>query len=507
MADILDKVTSIFSGDGADPEKRILSKVISRDISQNRYAKLYRIRTEELEPAFACYFYDIYKTVYPARLFLRRAKNKVELQRFAAEIFMDEAAIAAERRLSEALVEEREGAVPPADQIRRLKADLACFSGAFDGVKKAAADQCYNLIEIFSGFVNFDFPLLLRKFDPKLEEGNPAYKPRFESVRAEHLTGELQTFLACSASVIPGEDWDTVLNVFKAANGGTELIPPDRWNKLINKLQDIRAANILTLIIEYTIKDPLWELKPKKDESAAAVTWIEAKKAEAEKLIGAMSGALRQSQIADLAKTIFTAADSVRLRYYNRERDTRYLKKDLNGLVYAPGLNYLTAFIQDYVNKEIKDLCDLLLIRGQWTSNALSMDMSGNYHDLAALEEDIAVFDGSLAEDGALGIRLKTSMLRVDRNPYQAAYINTILNGINAEALDILRSAGDLLDSLTKHFKDLAGDCIRIPHELLFNWKELELFSKDPLPQRIEGAYKKTRLFSQMIRLYTNPPE
>jgi hypothetical protein len=505
MADIFDKVIPNVPGYSAGSEKQILSRMITRDISQNRYAKFYHIRTGEIKPALACFFYDIYRTVYPVRVFLQKEKNKVRLQRLAVEIFMDDAAVAAERRLSRAFVEEQKTAVPPEELIRRLKADLACFTAALEGAGRAAAERRRDLIETFSEFAGFDFLSLLRKFDPRLKDGNPAYKPQFESAGAEYLTRDLQAFLACSGGITPGEDWDTILYVFRIANGGADLIPPDRWNRLLSSLQDVKASNILTLMIQHSIGNPFWRSKPKHSETAA-VSWIEIKKAEAEGLIETMSGALRQSQIAALAKTIFARTDITRLRCYNREQDALYTGKRLNGLIYAPGINYLAAFIQDYVNKEIKDLCGILLIRGQWASNALSMDMSETYYELADLEKKINAFDGSLAENGKLGVRLKTAMLRAERNSYHAAYINTILNGINAEALDMLHAAAELLDALADHFEHLSGDA-KTSSELIYNWKALEPFSRGPLRRRIDNIRKKIRLFSRLIRLYTNPPE
>jgi hypothetical protein len=500
-------VTAIFTGDSeGDPNKKILAKLTTRDILRNRYAKFYKIRTEEIDASFGYFFYNIYQTVYPAQIFLRNPENTGHLKQINAEAFMDKATVAAERRLNSGFIEERIKQDDPVKVIRQLKADMSSLSAAFDAGRKMAADQCYDLLMTFAGLVNFNYLALLQKFDSRLEENIFNYAPKFETIRAEYIVEDMTAFLAVSNAVRIGSDWGTVLRVLKTANRGTDVIFPEQWNKLLIKLQDLRQSNIIPLMIQYTLKNPVWQLKEKKP-GAVTESWIDIKKTETQELVDKMTGALRHAQSTALAKKIFGAADITRLRYYNHEKDKLYRRKNLISLTYASGLNYLAAFIEEYLDKEIRELCDILLIRGHWASNAASMEMSEHFHELSDMSKPIADFDEALSEEGKLGSRLKTAMLRVDRNSYQMTYINSILTGVNAQALEMLNAAVESLLIIGRYLKNLREDHKKIHHDMIINWKELDMVSQDPLAQRIAGSCDKTDLFTQLMTLYTNPPE
>jgi hypothetical protein len=58
-----------------------------------------------------------------------------------------------------------------------------------------------------------------------------------------------------------------------------------------------------------------------------------------------------------------------------------------------------------------------------------------------------------------------------------------------------------------KHMKDLITDFPKNPHDVLINWKELALYSKTPVDQRLTEAYKKINYFVQLMLLLTHPGE
>ena len=171
--------------------------------------------------------------------------------------------------------------------------------------------------------------------------------------------------------------------------------------------------------------------------------------------------------------------------------------------VYAEGLNYLKAFMEDYVEKELKELCDLLLIRGQWTNNSMSREMSDALHVLLDIPKDLADLDVVLSEDGADGSRLRAAMLRIDRDQTQARYINSIIGKVNAQALDTINQTAQAMIVIGKHMKNLIEDLQKKHPELLANWKEVTLSSKDPLPQRMVGDFKRINYFVQLMHLCT----
>ena len=87
MPDVIDKVMSFISRDGENAsDKDVLLKQLARDISQNKYAKFYRVRQGEADVSLAQFFFNIYKSVYPLQVFF----NDPDRYRLGIHGFPDE---------------------------------------------------------------------------------------------------------------------------------------------------------------------------------------------------------------------------------------------------------------------------------------------------------------------------------------------------------------------------------------------------------------------------------
>jgi hypothetical protein len=518
---LLDKVISMFSGDnepGAD--KRILLKMISRDLAQNRFSVFYRIKTEEASPVFASFIYGIYRLVYPAQVFFNRPDNEALLQELCSEAFMDSRMIEAVRRLSPESIETGKQTTEGEVLITQLKDDLNILSSSFDGSpRKLMADNCYRLLGLINRFANFNFMSLLQKFDPELTEGCISDKPKFKYLQAEYISEDINDFLAVSAPLDRGEDWKSAIGILNSArsrppanqSAGSQaaadvqdIIPPEQWNNLLIRLWDVRQSNILSLMTQHALKNPVWQWKDKAGEKTTAESWFDMTSGRVRGIINHLSGAMQNARIEELAQELFGTADITRLRYYTGEENELFQRKNLDGYTYAAGLNYLAAFIQDYIHKEIRELGDLLLIRGQWTAVEFSRETSEALFLLNGMAEELTAFDEQLSEAGKLGSRLKSDLSRVDREAFRANQIRNILAGLNAQALELINTALSSLSVIGKHFENLTRDYRRNPRELITNWKELEAYSKSPLGPRLDAAYKNICRFIQLMRLFAS---
>ena len=133
----------------------------------------------------------------------------------------------------------------------------------------------------------------------------------------------------------------------------------------------------------------------------------------------------------------------------------------------------------------------------------MSREMSESLHKLLDMPADINDLDTVMGEDGADGSRLRASMLRVDRDQTQVRYINSIVSKINDDALGIINDAAQDLIVIGKHLKNLIEDVQKKHPELLINWREVTLVSKDPLTQRMIADFKKINYFVQLMHLCT----
>jgi hypothetical protein len=535
---LLDRVISMFSGDtGPDEDRRILLRMIVRDLTQNRFSGFYRIKAEEAEPEFAEWMYEMYRQIYPLREFLSRPEHNALLQRLCAENFMDSQMAEAARRVSPEAIEGQKKSITqePAARERQadgvwplrnestdmenfisgLRQDLAFLESEFyESPRRLAADNCYKLIALLRGFAQFNFFPLLQKFNPSLRDGPHEDMPRFKPVRVEYIADDIGEFLALSTPLDRGDDWKTALGIINAANnipgnanrntaeGNRDIISPEQWDTLLIKIRDLHQSKILNLMVQHSLRNPVWEYKPKNTEAPAEQSWFEITRFRVQEIIDQTADSLQNTRIEKLGREIFGSTGITRLRYYNQDADEIFKRKNLGGYIYAGALNYLLAFIQDYLDKEIRDLCDLLLIRGQWMNIDASREASEALFQLSGMAAELAAFDEALSEEGKLGSRLKTDLSRIDRETFRVNQIRSILNGINAQALEIINTANLSLATVEKHLKNLLEDYRQKNHELVSNWKHLESYSKTALGQRIEEAGTLVSKLIQLLKLY-----
>jgi len=310
-----------------------------------------------------------------------------------------------------------------------------------------------------------------------------------------------------SANVEIEQDWKAPLAVLKQYKEGMDVVNVDQWGKVIRLLRDVSRTRILELVIQHITADPLWQSISRPPNERVADAFLDAKRSEIDKALDKIQNDKRSAQIQQLAKAIFGTAEIERLEHYNSASNEIFLKKNFDGFTKLAGLNYLKAFFLDYFKKEIHELCDLILIRGQWTSNVLSQQMSDSFHDLSEMTEKLAAFDQRLSDDGEDGSRLRVCLGKVDRDKGQAKYIRIILKDVNNNAQRMINGAAQDFISIGRNLKSLLEDYQKKPAELIMNWKELESASETPIPARITEDYKKIYYFVQLMQFYAGPVE
>jgi hypothetical protein len=504
----LDKLLSLFGGN-QDPEKgkKNRLKQLVKEISGSKYARFYKPKSEEADGSLGKWFYDIYKIVSPAQVFMANAAKSALLKQIAAEAFFDKNLLEINRRISAEFIEQQAKTAAVKDIVHQLKKDTAALTAAFDSERVGAIDRCYNLILAFIQFVSFDFFFTLKKFDGNISERNFTYQPKFTPVRGEYLTDDLKDFLEVSAGIDPDQDWKNALRVLKNYKNGMDVVPLEQWTRLLASLRDVRKSGILELMIRHISKDPLWVSRPSPQEEYIADAYLESRRAGAKEAVDKLVNAKRNAQIDVLVKTVFGAAETDRMKYYSEKGNEIYAKKGFDGFLFARGLNYLRAFLLDHFKKDIRELCDILLIRGQWTEAVLAQQMSGGFHKIMEMSDTLISFDESFSDNGENGARLKAAIVKADRDKSQARYVTLILKTGNEEAQGMMNTSAQALINIGKNLKNLIDDYQKNPHELIMNWRELEGASEVPIGQRMAETYKKIYYFVQMMQLLSKPGE
>jgi hypothetical protein len=500
--DLVEKVFSFFSGDSNAnlSDKELILRDRIKELSENKYAKFFRTKTDEADPALGHFFFALYKIILPIRTFMRDTAKTTRLRQIVLEAFMDAGIVETVKRLSPTDLEERVKKLPPQEMAAEIRADIDKLVTAFSANRVNRINQCYNMVMVIFQLAYFDYPGLLKKFDSNFAEGPFAGDPRFSPVKSASVVKELSDFLAVTQHITPDNDWKTLLKLLHSC-AGKELISENQLAQMLIGLRDIIHSKVLELIVQCGSKNPVWVCKPKIPDEHIAEQWLESKTGRAQDCIDKINNTEIHKQINGLLKEIFDHNEFVSLENYTLAKGDVYRKKGLSHFSYAEGLNYLSVFMNDYMGKDIQELYDILLIRGQWTNNNYSKEMSESLHQLLELPKQIAHMDEMLSDDGPDGSRLKAAYIRVDRDRTQVRYINSIIDSCNESAAEIINIAIQHFSVIERHLNNLMEDVQKKHPEMMVNWRELNSVSKDPLAQRMVNYHKKVACFTQLLNL------
>ena len=500
--DLMDKVFSFFSGDGMTDDKQNMLKGIGKELNQNKFSKFFRIRSEEVDPSFLSFLFSIYKTIYPIKTFMKDEKKMALFRHLTVESCIESHIKETVSRLDPARLDEKAKTTTPEQLIDMIKSDVDLLTNQFDRSHIIAVNHRYELAAALNQFVKYNFAGFFKKFDAHFADGSFIIEPKFPAVKTILIIDQIGEFLTATQPLRPEDDWNGMLSLLKIVQG-EDLVNPEQFNLMIKTLREIHTTKILELMIQYTLRNPVWQFRHINFNETVGEAWLEVQTSEAFGYIAKVNNAKKNKQINALTKEIFESASLSRLDYYNITVSDMYRKKNVDYFLYAEGLNYLKAFLDDFIEKEMREICDILLIRGQWTNNSMAREMSDSLHQLMTAPAVISDLDVVLSDDGADGSRLRAAMLRIDRDPTQARYINSIVGKANDQAVEIIKDAAQALITIGKHMKNLIEDVQKKHPELLVNWREVNLASKEPLTQRMISDFKKINYFIQLMHLCT----
>jgi hypothetical protein len=501
---LFSRIFSFFHVDRTERGKRRLLKQLGKDLAGSRFARFYKPRLLEAQPAMGKFFWDFYKTLSHAQAFLQNAAKSAQLKQITVEAFLDMGHLDARQRLNAGYVEEKARVMPITEVSHLLKEDLAILSDAFDGDFISRVDACYNKILHIVYLSAFDFFLFLRKFDSGMLERNFNVLPHFKPVRGALILDDLKDFLEISCPVDPDADWTMPLQALKVYKNGVDVLTADEWTGLIGALRELRRSSILELMIRHISQDPLWEFKPLISQEHIAAAYLEERRREVDEALTGFLYSQKQKQVADLAGELFGDPGVRRLMYYTEKDGEAFIAKGLDGFIHAQCLNYLKAFLVDFFREDIQRICELLLVQGRWATIEQSKELSDLFHTLVSNTDRLLALEQSLSENGENGSALRIALAKSSRNHSQLRRIDFILQQVNAEAWDLLSGSAEALVLLGKTFKDILRNTGR-EGALIVNFRELQLKENDPpLAQRFILAYRRIYNYLRIQQILTS---
>jgi hypothetical protein len=170
-------------------------------------------------------------------------------------------------------------------------------------------------------------------------------------------------------------------------------------------------------------------------------------------------------------------------------------------------MNYLRAFLMDFFKKDLHELIDHLIIRGQWTANLESQQLSESYHTILDIYAKIVEFDDELADEGEIGTRMRSAMAKVERDKEAVKYLRGALKDANDKATTIISRGAVNLIGLGRQLKSIIDDYVKPRHEIIINWKDVENLSPRAFKPWIVDTYMKIYYIVQLLQYFVGSGE
>ncbi|MEL3906234.1 MAG: DUF5312 family protein [Treponema sp.] len=479
-----------FPKDDAEAIKKRHLKALAKDITKNKFSKWYKPSSEELQPPFGRFFYEIYKIVGPARALLASASSSKVLKAITVEQNLSKRQQQLKERLTPEAIQERAKTVKPKELSIQVRKELAAFMQEFDGKKISEIDLIYQQLNEFIHFVLFDYYFFLKKFDPALPEDKYSYSPKYAVVSGEYLKDELKDFLTALYALSLDADWEKIFAVITAYKN-VQPVNPAQWKKQLSVLYEVERSNILEKIIQHLTKDPSYTIENTPFTEKITDEYLKKMEQTTEDTLKKILIAQKNSQVAVLVQRAFGNEIPSGTKYYHPRSNSAFEKRGLAGYIYADAMNYLKSFLVDYFKSDIRALSDLVLVRGQWTQPALSSEYSESYHNLMHLATKALEFDEKLSEVSELGVKFRTLLSRMEREKEAGRQAQKYLDEVNEAALKLLKISIKNIMSLGNIIKSCIADYEKPRRELLQNWKEIEQHSDRPIGEWMNAVYTK----------------
>ena len=491
-------LASILGSDDPEYEKKRQLKAIAKRLSKSHY-RFYKAGSGEVLPGFAKLLYEIYKAVSPAQLLFQNTKNQNAMKVAIIEYFLSDNQRKIEEELTQEAIAEKSKTMPLRQFSAYVQQRLQAFIDEFTLDRTTMIEQRYKELICFKDFCSYDYYFTLKKFNASLAERDFSIPPQFEKTDGKYLADDIKDFTTLMWNITGNIDWAPMIKMLKDIRG-VEPVPIGVWKKIVTKMQHIQATGVFDMTVQLITQDP--DYTPLLNDVTANIVepFITKFKLETTAAIKKLESAATSGKVNDLLVKLFNTASVSYLKNYIAENSSTLEKKKLNGYLYCDALNYVKGFLIEFVKKDIREYCDLVLVRGAWVSTPVSMPMSNAYNDLLSASEAITSFDNGLAEDGEVGIKIKTLLPRTQHAPDAAAIINRLVGESNEQAKTYIVKSTRNLVAIGKMIKWLIEDEKKKSPEVITNWREIERASDKP-PYEIGAAvYQKIYVFATLMQ-------
>ena len=493
--------SNLFKSSNPEAEKKRKLKAIAKSFSKTKYHSFYKASTIEVLPPFAKLFYDIYKFVAPAQAIFKANQNPNLYKAQVINFSLSEKQVGLLEHFDQQKIMEMARTIPIQQISTKLEEEFSIFSAEFDNERMNRTENLYKAFSALQDFCCFDYYMLLKKFTNSIQEYNFNTLPNFEKINGEYITDDLKDFCA-TAYAITDENlfWNDLFAFFKATQS-TETITLGNWKKIIAKMKNIQQSGAFDLMIRHISGDTDYVTQIPSHYTSLIEPYMDKIQEEIRTTISKIGSQQKENKANQICEQIFGSTDFQTLHFYTVSANDTFSKKELGTYIFTEPLNYLKAFLLEYVKKDIREFFDVVVVRGQWDAS-LANPMSSAYQELLKISDEITAFDNDLSEDGGSGLKIKNLLPKTAHDPGAENIINRVISDSNERAKSFLVTAAQDLITIGKTLKQLIEDYSKQKPEIVHNWRELERFIDHPMKEFSIGIYKKIYLFVQLMQQY-----
>ena len=497
------KIIGLFmSSESPEAVKRRKLKDIAKTIGKTRYSKWYKSSSQEVLPQAAQFFYSIYKVVGPARPLLAGAASSKVLKNVTVENSLSDKQRKLIENLSEESIIEQSKNTNAEVLAEKVKKELKTFIGELDSNQIQKIDLSYQHLDAFIQFVLFDYYFLLRKFDSNFIENNFNYTPNFQAIRGEYISEDLKDFASVFYQLSFDTDWNLIFDIIKTYKN-IQPVHAGQWKKLLGALGDLRRSQALEYIIQHITEDIIYTVETTPFTEKVTDTYVSQIKTNTQNVIHKLIEEQRSSKVAVLINKIFGEQVISGMKNYVIDANRAFTRRGLSGYIYAEEMSYLKSFLIEYVKTDIRALCDLFLVRGNWGGFAgTTADFSNSFHAIMQVTSKTIEFDDKLSEVSDIGVKFRTLLSRMEREKEAGRQAAKLLNDVNDTALKLINISLKHIIVIGNNFKTIIADYDKPRRELIQNWKEIEQNSERPVREWLVEAYKKIYDFTMLMQLF-----
>lgn len=490
---------TLFGANDPEAIKRRQLNNIAKDFNKTKCAKFYKYSTNEALPQMARVFYEMYKVTFPARTMFQTIQNPNLLKHLVIEYLTPDKIKELEDSLDENKLMEQAKTVP----VEKLKKEALIRAGQYSDYfsvdRVIQIDSLYNQLMAFREFCMYDFFVLLRKFQKSFKEGDFTNAPQFDKVNADAILNDLKDFIAVAWALPLDVNYDDMIKLLRKYKG-VEPVTAGNWTKIVKRVMMFRTSSVFDMLLKLITGNPATVITSNAKSYAICEKYIETFKQNVETTMNKLVKIERTKKTTGISGQLFQGISESPLKYFNEEMNETFEHKKLKVFQNTQTLSCIKTFLLEIFKKDIRDYYELIVVRGQWESQAISASFSEAYNNLMSLSDKIIAFDNSLAEDAPVGVKIKNHLPKTERDSGARNIVNRLIDDSNASAYEFATTAFDNILIIGKTVKDLIDDVDRKGHLLISNWKELEHYSEIPPKEFSIKVYKQIYLFTSLIK-------